>query len=151
MGFWEDEAFILASKRHSPRKPELSKKLLFPRWPQDGSRWPRRAQDGSKIGPRWPKIVLRWPKMVPRCAKIGLGWPKMDFLGPQKLSWKDLVSQKPETKNGLAFALPLICFRRKHVLPTHDEQSVFGDPVPRSWCEHIVLGLRGLRKSNRQA
>ena len=23
--------------------------------------------------------------------------------------------------------------------PTDDEQSVFGDPVPRSWCEHIVL------------
>ena len=102
---------------------------MAPRWLEMAPKSPRRLQDRPKIAPRWPKIVLRWPKMAPRCAKIGLGWPKMDFLGPQKLSWKDLVSQHPEKTNGLTFALPLICLRRKHVLPTHDEQSVFGDPT----------------------
>ena len=29
------------------------------------------------------------------------------------------------------------------VLPTDDEQSVFADPVPCSWCQYPVLGLVG--------
>ena len=36
---------ILANKRHRLSLPELSKKLLFPKWLQDGSTWPREAQD----------------------------------------------------------------------------------------------------------
>ena len=36
---------ILANKRHRLSLPELSKKLLFPKWLQDGSPWPREAQD----------------------------------------------------------------------------------------------------------
>jgi len=36
---------ILANKRHRFSLPELSKKLLFPKWLQDGSTWPREAQD----------------------------------------------------------------------------------------------------------
>ncbi len=69
---------------------------MAPRWLKMAPKSPRRLQDRPKMAPRWPKIVLRWPKMAPRCAKIGSGWPKMDFLGPKKVSWKDLVSQKPD-------------------------------------------------------
>ena len=81
---------ILAITGHSPRKPELSSKLLFPRWPQDGSRRPRIAQD-SLLGA---------------------------FLGLQKLFWKAL--DPPKTfKNqwfDVRFAFDLRIANRKHML-----------------------------------
>ena len=71
---------------------------MAPRWLKMSPKSPRRLQDRPKMAPRRPKIILRWAKMAPRCTKIGLGWPNMDFMAPQKLSWKDLVSQRPEKK-----------------------------------------------------
>ena len=59
---------ILANKSHGLSLPELSKKLLFLKWLQDGSRWPRETQDNLSGA----------------------------FLGLQKLSWKALDPQKPE-------------------------------------------------------
>ena len=45
-------ALKIANKRHRLSLPELSEKLLFPRWLQDGSRmapgWLKMAQDGPK-------------------------------------------------------------------------------------------------------
>ena len=48
--------------------------LLVPRRPQDGSRWPRGAQDSPKLAPKSsqdsPKMGqsgLRWGKFLPRC------------------------------------------------------------------------------------
>ena len=54
--------------RHWQIWTELSQKLFFPKWSQDGSRWPRIAQD-SLLGA---------------------------FLGLHRLSWKALDPQKPE-------------------------------------------------------
>ena len=86
----------MANKRHRLSLPELSEKLLFPRWLQDGSRM---AQDGS-----------RWPQ-VDQDSLLGA------FLGLQTLSWKALDPQKPVKTNGLTFALPLLCLRFASVSP----------------------------------
>ena len=86
----------MANKRHRLSLPELSEKLLFPRWLQDGSRM---AQDGS-----------RWPQ-VDQDSLLGA------FLGLQTLSWKALDPQKPVKTNGLTFALPLLCLRFALVSP----------------------------------
>ena len=45
-------------------RTEASKKLVFPRWPQDGSRWPRVAQD-SLLGAFLGLQRLSWTAFDP--------------------------------------------------------------------------------------
>ena len=90
----------MANKRHRLSLPELSEKLLFPRWLQDGSRM---AQDGS----RWPQVV--------QDSLLGA------FLGLQTLSWKALDPQKTYKNQWFdvrfAFALPSLYFSIAFAFP----------------------------------
>ena len=118
----------MANKRHRLSLPELSEKLLFPRWLQDGSRM---AQDGS-----------RWPQ-VDQDSLLGA------FLGLQTLSWKALDPQKPVKTNGLTFALPLLCLRFALVspllyLPFSFSFRVGGAPLSYEALKGLIRPVRAL-------
>ena len=71
---WHPKSLKSAKAGYGDFRTGCSKKLLVPRRPQDGSRWPRGAQDSPKLAPKSsqnsPKmgqIGLRCGKIVPRC------------------------------------------------------------------------------------
>ena len=59
---WDLESSKTAKACNRQIPPELSQKLLAPRWP--------------KITPKWSKMVPRWPKTAPRWAKRVPMWPQ---------------------------------------------------------------------------
>ena len=130
-----------AKPGHRHIRTEVAKKLLVPRCLQDGSRWPRVAQDSLKlaqkgsqdspkmgqVGPRWTKIApkllqqspkiaqdgQRCPKMVPRWPRHGPRWCKMSVSSCFGLSsWAVLALP------GFTFALPLLCPRFVFAMPS---------------------------------
>ena len=79
---WSPKWSQTASTVHRQIWTGVSKTLLFSRWLQDGSRWPREAQD-SLLGA---------------------------FLGLQRLSWTALDPQKHRKTNGFSRFLQMQVF-----------------------------------------
>ena len=71
---WPPKSLKSARAGYGDFRTGCSGNLLVPRSPQDGSRWPRRAQDSpnlapksSQNSPKMGQIGLRCGKIVPRC------------------------------------------------------------------------------------
>ena len=93
---WPPKSLKSASQVHSDFRTRCSKNLLVPRRPQDGSRWPRGAQDSPKLA---PKSSQDSPKM----GQIGLRWGKIAQRFFQKLP------NKAFPLPFLSFPLPFLC------------------------------------------